>query len=115
VKPVRKQGLPASYQTSEDRIFHGLSDELRRIAIWCEAEGFGDLAFIATVLQSQDPLEQKLARDWYAIWLIDNQGILWAWGYTREQQKEMYKEIERLRVLGQYTQEFHRYDLCCGD
>jgi hypothetical protein len=115
VKIVRKQGLPASYQTSEERIFQSLSKKQRQIAIWCEGEGFGSLTFIATVLLSQDPLEQKLARDWSAIWLIDNQGILWAWGYNREQRKELYKELERLRESGQYAQEFHRYDLCCGD
>jgi hypothetical protein len=112
---VRKQGLPASYQTREDRLFYGLSAEQRRVAIWYEAEGFGDLAFIARVLQSPEKQEQKLARDWYAIWLINNQGILWAWGYNQEQRKELYKELERLRVSGQYAQEFHRYDLCCGD
>jgi hypothetical protein len=80
---VCKQGLPASYQTPEDRILRGLSDDQARQAIYYEVMGCGHLAFIADVLRSQDPLDQELACDWHNIWLIRNQGILWAWGYNR--------------------------------
>jgi hypothetical protein len=111
---VRKQGLPASYQTPEDRILHDLSDEQQRMAIRYEVMGCGHLAFIADVLRSQDPIDLELARDWQNIWLIRNQGILWAWGYTKEQRDKMRNEAERLRASGRYALEFHIYDLCYG-
>ncbi|MBA2396160.1 MAG: hypothetical protein H0V70_25830 [Ktedonobacteraceae bacterium] len=110
-----KIGLPASYQTPEDRILHGLSAEQRQRAFWYELEGFGHLSFVADLLRSNDPIDQEIVRDWEAIWLIRNHGILWAWGYTKEHRGKMQDALEALRASGRYTLEFRLYDLCCGD
>jgi len=73
-----------------------------------EAAGFGSFGLIVAVMRAQDDASRRQVLDWQNMWLIRNQGILFACGYDAEARREAYKHIEALRASGKYAEMFRK-------
>lgn len=103
-------GLRPGQNTAEEALFRGLTAEQRPRAFDYEAMGFGTLGLIVDVLRGTDEDARRLQEDWENRLLIRHQAVLFAYGYTQEQQRDIRCHLEQLREAGRYVEEFALYD-----
>jgi hypothetical protein len=103
-------GLRPGQDTAEETLFQGLTAEQRSRAFDYETMGFGTLGLIVDALRGTDEDARRLREDWENRLLIQHQGILFAYGYNQEQQRNIRRHLEELRKAGRYAEEFALYD-----